>query len=66
MQIYWGVTSYITPSDATFDEVFEQGKQIAKEQGISKEGDAIILASGSPNGLVKGANTNLIKVDRLK
>jgi len=66
MQIYWGVTSYITPSDATFDEVFEQGKQIALEKGISAVGDAVILASGSPNGLVKGANTNLIKVDRLK
>ncbi len=66
MQIYWGVTSYLTRSDATFDEVFEQGKQIALEKGISKEGDAVVLASGSPNGLVKGANTNLIKVDRLK
>ena len=49
----------------TIEESIEMLK-IAKEQGISKEGDAVILASGSPNGLVKGANTNLIKVDRLK
>ena len=66
MQLYWGITSYIAPMDATVDEMLDQAIEIAKETGISKEGDAVVITAGSPNGLAKGANTNLIKVERIK
>ena len=66
MQIYWGITSYIAPMDATVDEMLEQAMNIAVEQEIAKAGDAVVITAGSPNGLAKGANTNLIKVERIK
>lgn len=66
MQIYWGITSYVAPMDATVDEMLEQAMKIAVEQDIAKAGDAVVITAGSPNGLAKGANTNLIKVERIK
>lgn len=66
MQLYWGITSYMAPMDASLDDMLEQGMEIAKEEEIAEEGDIIIIAAGSPNGLAKGANTNLIKVESIK
>ena len=66
MQIYWGITSFIAPMDASVDEMLDQAIEIAKDAGISKQGDAVVITAGSPNGLAKGANTNLIKVERIK
>ena len=66
MQIYWGITSFIAPMDASVDEMLDQAIEIAKDAGISKQGDAVVITAGTPNGLAKGANTNLIKVERIK
>lgn len=66
MQIYWGVTPYMANLDASVDEMLEQGMEIAKEQGIAKDGDIVVITAGSPNGLAKGSNTNLIKVEKVK
>jgi pyruvate kinase len=46
--------------------MLDQAIEIAKDAGISKQGDAVVITAGSPNGLAKGANTNLIKVERIK
>lgn len=66
MQIYWGVTPYMANLDATVDEMLEQGMEIAKDLGIAEVGDTVVITAGSPNGLAKGSNTNLIKVEHVK
>ena len=48
---------------SSIDILFYFAKQIAKNSGLVKKGDTIVITAGTPNG--KSGNSNLINVETL-
>ncbi len=59
----WGVLPALTEEYNSVDILFYFAKRIAKESGLVKPGDTIILTGGTPNG--KSGNSNLINVEKI-
>ncbi len=59
----WGVLPALTEEYSSVDILFYFAKKIAKESGLVKAGDTIVLTGGSPNG--KSGNSNLINVEKI-
>ena len=57
----WGVLPALTDEYTSLDILFYFAKKIAKESGLVKKGDTIVLTGGNPNG--KSGNSNLINVE---
>lgn len=66
MQIYWGVTPYMTQQAETTDELLEQAVAKVKEEGLAKEGDIVVLTGGGPSSHGSRGITDLIKVETVK
>jgi len=62
--LYWGVHTVNTESLTSVDELFSLGASIAKELGLGKEGDPVVITGGIPIGVVR--STNLLKVEKIK
>ena len=60
----WGVYPSKTGQPSSVDELFALGARLAKELGVVKAGDLIVITGGIPIG-VSGA-TNLLKVERIE
>jgi pyruvate kinase len=45
-------------------DLFSQGVEVAKEAGLVKEGDLIVITGGVPVGVT--GSTNLVKVERVE
>ena len=60
MILYWGVQAFQIASPSSVDDLFETGAKIAKELGVAKTGDLIIITGGIPVGIT--GTTNLLKV----
>ena len=63
MQIYWGVTPYLTMQASTTDELLELGVKTVKEKELAKDGDIVVLTGGGPSSLASRGITDLIKVE---
>jgi len=63
MLLYWGVYPFQVDPASSVDELFEMGAKLAKEAGLAKPGDLIVITGGVPIG-VAGA-TNLLKVEKI-
>ncbi len=61
--LHWGVYPFQTGPVSTVDELFSSGAKLAKQMGLAKAGDLIVITGGVPVG-VAGA-TNLLKVERI-
>ena len=61
--LYWGVYPFQVSSVSSVDELFEMGARLAKDLGLAKTGDLIVITGGVPIG-VAGA-TNLLKVEKI-
>ncbi len=59
----WGVLPALTEYYTSIDILFYFAKKIAKESGLVKSGDTIVLTGGSPNGA--SGNSNLINVEKI-
>ncbi|MBQ7333345.1 MAG: pyruvate kinase [Clostridia bacterium] len=59
----WGVLPALTDEYNSVDILFFFAKKIAKESGLVKKGDTIVLTGGNPNG--KSGNSNLINVETI-
>ena len=59
----WGVLPALTDEYTSLDILFYFAKKIAKESGLVKKGDTIVLTGGNPNG--KSGNSNLINVETI-
>jgi pyruvate kinase len=61
--LYWGVQSFQIESPKNVDDLFSIGSNLAKQLGIAKRGDLIIITGGIP--LAKVGSTNLLKVQEI-
>ncbi len=59
----WGVLPALTDEYSSVDILFYFAKKIAKDSGLVKKGDTIVLTGGNPNG--KSGNSNLINVEKI-
>ncbi len=63
LALSWGVLPAITEEYSSIDILFYFAKQIAKNSGLVKKGDTIVITGGTPNG--KSGNSNLINVETI-
>jgi pyruvate kinase len=63
MNLYWGVVPVLIPPVENTDEMIARTVEAAIALGYVKEGDLVVITSGSPVGVT--GNTNLIKVHRI-
>lgn len=57
----FGVESIMIPMIQTTDEIIETSIKAAKEKGVLKTGDTVVICAGIPSG--KTSVTNMMKVD---
>jgi pyruvate kinase len=61
--LYWGVYPVQIAESASVDELFTTGARLAKDRGLARSGDLIIITGGVPVGVT--GSTNLLKVERI-
>ncbi|MDD5127935.1 MAG: pyruvate kinase [Dehalococcoidales bacterium] len=62
--MHWGVSPARIPSVTSVDELFSTGAGLARELGLAKPGDLIVITGGVPIGVAGG--TNLLKVAKIE
>lgn len=60
LALSWGVMPVMSDEYSSVDILFYFAKQAAKESGLVKKGDTVVMTGGTPNG--KGGNSSLINV----
>lgn len=63
LALSWGVLPFITDEYSSIDILFYFAKLIARNSGLVKKGDTIVITGGTPNG--KSGNSNLINVETI-
>jgi pyruvate kinase len=63
LMLYWGIRPYQTVEPSSVDELFAAGARMARELGLARPGDLIIIAAGIPIG--QAGSTNMLKVERI-
>lgn len=63
LSLSWGVRAFKVASVSKITALFTQGAKIAKESGLAKDGDLIVITGGVPVGL--SGSTNLLKVEKV-
>jgi pyruvate kinase len=63
LSISWGVRSFRASSTSRIVDLFVQGAKIARESGLAKDGDLVVITGGVPLGI--SGSTNLLKVERI-
>ena len=63
LSLTWGVHTFQVRSASKIADLFAQGSNVAKESGIAKEGDLVVITGGVPIGV--SGSTNLLKVERI-
>ena len=58
-----GVYPHKMPAPPTVDELFKQGCAFARELGVAKKGELVVITGGVPIGVT--GTTNLLKVERV-
>jgi len=61
LALSWGVLPMLSEEYNSVDVLFHFAKQSAKDSGIVKKGDVIVITGGTPNG--KSGNSSLINVE---
>ncbi|MFC1976670.1 pyruvate kinase [Chloroflexota bacterium] len=62
--LHWGVYPFQIAPASTVDELFNSGAKLAKEVGLAKPGDLIVITGGVP--IRVAGLTNLLKVEKIK
>lgn len=60
LALSWGVFPVLSEEYHSVDVLFHFAKQAAKESGLVKKGDTIVITGGTPNG--KSGNSDLINI----
>jgi pyruvate kinase len=63
LMLHWGVYPLLVGPSLSVDEQFMAGAKIAKETGLAKPGDLIVITGGVPIGVA--GTTNLLKVEKV-
>ena len=61
LALSWGVLPVLSEEYNSVDVLFHFAKQAAKDSGLVKKGDVIVITGGTPNG--KSGNSSLINVE---
>lgn len=61
LALSWGVLPALADEYTSVDVLFHFAKQAAKDSGLVKKGDVIVITGGSPNG--KSGNSSLINLE---
>jgi pyruvate kinase len=64
LSLSWGIRAYKVKTALKIADLFSQGIEVAKEAGLVKEGDLIVITGGVPVGVT--GSTNLVKVERVE
>ena len=64
LTVNWGVHPVLIQRPADTDDMFEKASQVAKNEGLVKTGDKIIVVAGLPVG--KKGTTNLMRIQEIK
>lgn len=59
----WGVSAYHVPGVKKIAQLFAQGTTVAREAGVARDGDLIVITGGVPVGV--SGSTNILKVGRI-
>ncbi len=59
----WGVYPFQISEASSVDELFATGAKLARELGLAKPGDSIVITGGVPVGVA--GSTNLLKVEKI-
>lgn len=63
LSLSWGVLPVLSDEYHSVDVLFHFAKQAAKDSGLVKKGDVIVITGGTPNG--KSGNSNLINIETI-
>jgi pyruvate kinase len=63
LALLWGVYPVLGDEPATVDELFAAGGRLARDMGVARSGDLVVMTAGIPLGIP--GTTNLLKVQRL-
>ncbi|MDE6677374.1 MAG: pyruvate kinase, partial [Clostridia bacterium] len=63
LALSWGVVPALSEEYNSVDVLFHFAKQSAKDSGIVKKNDVIVITGGTPNG--KSGNSNLINIETI-
>ncbi|UCB42121.1 MAG: pyruvate kinase [Dehalococcoidales bacterium] len=61
--LYWGVYPFLMNVVSSVDELFAKGAELARDTGIARTGDLIVITGGIPVGIA--GSTNLLKVEKI-
>ena len=61
--LHWGVYPFQIGEASTVDELFAIGARLAKDLGLAKPGDLVLITGGVPIGIA--GSTNLLKVEKI-
>jgi pyruvate kinase len=64
LAISWGVTPVLFPHTKRFTELCEMTEKFAKDNGLAKGGDKIVITAGYP--VRDGGSTDVVKVITVK
>jgi len=60
LNMSWGVIPFLVKMAKSTDEIFEMGVEKAREAGVAKHGDIVVITAGVPIGI--SGTTNILKV----
>ncbi len=63
LALSWGVLPVLSEEYNSVDVLFHFAKQAAKDSGLVKKGDVIVITGGTPNG--KSGNSSLINLESI-
>jgi pyruvate kinase len=63
LRLYWGIRPYVIVEPGSVDEMFALAAKTARELGMARPGDLIIIVAGIPIGVA--GSTNLLKVEKI-
>ena len=64
LSLSWGVRAYQISEASNIAGLFSRGARVAKQTGLAKDGDLVVITGGVPIGI--SGSTNLLKVERVK
>ncbi|HEY9516711.1 MAG TPA: pyruvate kinase, partial [Gemmatimonadaceae bacterium] len=61
LALVWGVQPLLVPPAATYEEMFEQGRDMVQKLGLVQRGDRVLVTAGVPFDVPR--TTNLLRVE---
>ena len=61
LALVWGVQPLLLPPAATYEEMFEHGRDVVQELGLVEKGDRVLVTAGVPFDVPR--TTNLLRVE---